>query len=347
MLEKSQVAVVGATGVVGRELLQALADRGVPSERVTLLGGERSEGTEVEYGEDTLEVEKLEDADSFRGMKVVLLAVPPAIARQLAPQAQAAGAWVVDVSPAFRLDAGVPLALPALSPASLQEGFRGRVVACPSPVTVALALALAPLQAAFGVEQVHLTALLGASGSGEKGIKELERGTADLLSGRDVEPQVFPHRLAFNVVPQVGPVEPGSGFTAEELAWADELARLTPGWKQRPVLLGTALQVPTFYGHLLTLTLKLGGTADGAPVGVAAVREVLKGAPHLKLLDAPEERVYPMPMLVTQDEAVHVGRVRALPGAPGWVTLVAAIDNAGRGAARNAVDVAALLASRP
>lgn len=338
--QRAQVAVVGATGVVGRELVSALGDRGVPSEHVTLLGTERSEGEEVEYGEDTLEVERV-GPDAFRGMKVVFLCVPPDAARQLAPQAQAAGAWVVDVSPAFRLDAAVPLVLPALSRAPLEGAIRGRVVACPGPVTTALALTLSPLEAAFGLEQVQVTALMCASGAGQRGIRELEKETADLLSGREAEPQLFPHRLAFNLVPHVGPVEPGSGFTAEELSWAEELARLTPGWGERPPLLPTAILAPVFYGHLLELRVKLRG-----PVSAAVVREALGKGSHLKLLDAPEERVYPMPMLVTRDDSVHVGRVRTLPSAPGWVGLAAAVDNAGRGAALNAVETAELLLGR-
>ncbi|MCI0572317.1 MAG: aspartate-semialdehyde dehydrogenase [Myxococcaceae bacterium] len=340
-LEKSRVAVVGPTGVVGRALLEALAERGVPSERVTALGTERSEAEEVSYGDDTLEVERA-GPDAFRGMNVAFLAAPQDVARQLAPQAQAAGAWVVDVSPAFRLDAAVPLVLPALSEAPLKAPFRGRVVACPSPITTALALALTPLHEAFVLEHVHVTALMGASSAGESGIRELEMQTANLLSGREVEPQRFPHRLAFNVVPQVGPVEPGSGFTAEELGWAEELARLTPTWPERPVVFGTALQVPTFFGHMLVLDVKLASHASAA-----AVRDALKAGKKLKVLDSPEERIYPMPMLVTQDDSVHVGRVRTLPALPGWVSLIVAVDNVGRGAALNALEAAELLLARP
>src|SRR4051794_22483434 len=132
-----QVAVVGATGVVGREVLGALQDLGHPAERITALASERSEATEVEFAGETLEVEKA-TPDAFRGMNLVLFATPPDVSRQLAPAAQQAGAWVVDASPAFRRDPAVPLVLPSVNLAALRAPFKGRIVACPSAVTAAL-----------------------------------------------------------------------------------------------------------------------------------------------------------------------------------------------------------------
>lgn len=326
------------TGAVGREVISALADADVPSEWITVLGSERAQGEELPYGdEDSLEIERLED-DSFRGQDVVILAVPVELARRLAHQAQAAGAWTIDVSAAFRLDAAVPLVLPALTGGQVTRPATGRVVATPSPVTTALALALAPLQARFGIARVSATALLGASSAGIGGVRELERTTADLLSGKETEPVSFPHRLAFNLVPQVGPVEPGSGYTAEELSWSDELERLTPDWSERPVIAGTAVQVPTFFGHMVSLEVELRQDAD-----VEAVRAAWKGSAHVKVLDDASERIYPMPMLVGSDPSVHVGRIRRVPGDARRFLLVLTLDNAGRGAALTAVEAAAAL----
>lgn len=329
---KTQIAVVGSTGTVGREVLGGLFDAGVSADNLTALGGERSEGDEIDYGEETLEVEKVSD-DSLRGMSAVILATPPEVSRTLAPKAQALGAWVVDLSPAFRTDVNVPLVLPAVNSGALKAPFAGRIVASPGPLTSLLLTVLEPLRQAFGVKRAIATALLGASSMGERGVRTLEKQISDLLSGRENEPEVFPYRLAFNVIPQVGDFR--EGWSAEEWSWREEAARIWAGIEKVPVLSGTAVQIPTFFGHAAALTVEL----EQAP-GEGEIREKLKESSALKVLDSPEEKIYPMPMLITADPTVHVGRIRATPGAPGTYELFAVIDNAGRGAALNAVDIA-------
>ncbi len=338
----SHFAVVGATGVVGREILNALQEHGVPGENVTALGSERSEAEEIDYADETLPVEKVE-SDSFRGVNVVFLATPLDVSRKLAPQAQAAGAWVVDVSPAFRTDPNVPLVLPALNRDVLKSPFKGRVVATPSPVTAALVTVLEPLRAAFGIERAFVTGLIGASSAGRRGVSELERQIGALMSGREGEPAIFPHRLGFNLIPQVGDFVPGDPFTGEERAWQVEALRLWGNRPGVPAIGGTAIQVPTFFGHGLSIAVQL-----TSPAHADRVRDALDKDPGLKVLDQPGEKVYPMPMLVTADPTVHVGRIRQAPGEGNWFELFAVVDNAGRGAALNAVDAAlALLESHP
>lgn len=333
MNRNAQIAVVGPTGAVGQQILSALLERGHPSQKISALGSQRSDGDEIEFGDDTIPVEKA-TPDAFRGVQLALLAVPGDAARTLAVAAQAAGAWAVDVSPAFRADPEVPLVLPAVNADALRAPFKGRIVACPSATTSALAVTLEAL-AALGPTDAHVAALMGASSSGQRGVEELEQQTAALLSGREVEPSLFPHRLAFNVIPQVGPLE--GGVTLEERGWDAEAARLG-GAMSRARVSGTAVQVPTFYGHLLTLAVRL-----NTRPAVGEVLGALRASRALKVLDSPGERVYPMPMLVTADTAIHVGRVRAAPDDDGWFHLVVAIDNAGRGAALNAVEVGDLL----
>ncbi|HEX4620861.1 MAG TPA: Asd/ArgC dimerization domain-containing protein, partial [Myxococcaceae bacterium] len=204
MAFQGRVVVVGAKGVVGGELLSVLSERGVPADRVTVYGSERSAGQEVEYGEEMLEVEAM-DADAFRNAEVVFLAVPADAARSLAGRAQDAGAWVIDASSTFRADPGVPLALPGKRVA---PPARGRVISCASPVSAALVAALEPLHER-GLVSATVTALLSAGAAGAGGVAELERETVDLMSGREPEQRVFPHRLAFNVVPQVGAMGEG------------------------------------------------------------------------------------------------------------------------------------------
>jgi len=332
---KVKLAVVGAGGVVGREVLGALLAAGVQAEQLTLFGSERSAGEELEYGEESLAVDPLEEG-AFRGQHVVILATPAEISRKLAAEVQAAGAWAVDVSAAFRAEEAVPLVLPGVNDTALDAGFKGRIVAVPSSVSTALALICTPLLP-LGLQRVHVTALMGASSAGMAGVRELEQHTAALLSGRDNEPGRFPHRLALNFIPQVGAFVAETGDTEEERSWYGELLRL---WGEKGAgvrVTGTAVQVPTFFGHGLSVLL------EGRGLNLNTVRAALKGSAALKLLDEPGERVYPMPMLVTADEAVHVGRLR---GTPGGVQLFASVDNALRGGALAAVQVAETLGLR-
>jgi aspartate-semialdehyde dehydrogenase len=340
MNENLRIAVVGATGVVGREVVSTLFDREVEAEQLTLLASERSAGEALDYGEETLEVEEAM-AEAFQGQNLVLLATPAEVSRTLAPQAQAAGAWVVDVSAAFRSDGAVPLVLPGFNSEVLDGPFKGRLVALPSAVTTAIACVLEPLRRGFGVAQVQVTAMMGVSSAGHEGVRELEQQTAALLSGREPEARRFVQRVGFNLVPQVGPFLANSPWTEEEAGWTLECARLFAPRGEVPVVAGTAVQVPTFHGHGLALQVRL-----KKPAPVEQARAVLKESPALKLLDSPTEKIYPMPSLVTADPTVHVGRLRSFPQAPEWLALFATVDNAGRGAALNLVEAGLRLAAR-
>jgi aspartate-semialdehyde dehydrogenase len=334
-----QIAVVGATGVVGQELLAAIAAAGHPADAITALASERSAGRELEYGEDSVAVEQA-TAESFRGIDLACFATPGDAAKTLAPAAQRAGAWSVDVSSAFRLDPGVPLVAPAVNAQLLSAPFRGRIVSCPSAITTALVTALEPLRSRFGVERAFATALLGVSSAGYAGLDELQQQTADLLSGREPEAARFPHRIGFNLIPQVGTFGPGAQSSSEELSWSEEFKRIWTG-ADAPFVQGTAIQAPTFYGHLLTVEAQLRSAASAEDV-----RGALRASSHLKLLDSPADRIYPMPMLVSGDPTVHVGRVREVSRSPLWFALVVGIDNGRRGAALNALEVGRALLAR-
>jgi aspartate-semialdehyde dehydrogenase len=316
-----EVAVVGATGVVGSELVGALAQSGHPGERVRLLASERSAGEDLPFGDETLEVETA-SADTLRGTRLVFLATPADVSRTLAQVAEAAGAVVIDTSRAFVSDLRTPVVFPRVPGAGLGRVPDARRFRVPGPVSQAILGCLEPLRAAAGLREVSVSALISASGAGRQGVSELEQQTAGLLAGRELEATQFPHRLGFNLVPQVGPFSEGSGSTLEELSWRAETGLL---WgRSAPALDGTAVWVPTFYGTLVLMQVRL-----GKAMTPAEARQLLQAAPGLKILDAPGERIYPMPMLVTADDAIHVGRIRAFAGGTEALELVAAIDNAG------------------
>jgi len=339
MSQEPQIAVVGATGVVGQELLAALAADGHPPRAVTAFASERSAGREVEFSGETIPVEQAAE-DSFRGVKLAYFVTPADVSRALAPAAQKEGAWAVDLSPAFRLEPAVPLILPAVNLAVAREPFHGRIVSCPSAVTTALVTTLEPLRARFGVERTFATALLGVSSAGAAGLDELQQQTIELLSGREPEIGRLPHRIGFNLIPHVGDFSRSPDWSSEELGWNDECARIWSA-RSRVEIRGTAIQAPLFYGHLLSLEVQLASAAS-----TSDVRATLKESSHLKLLDNAIERIYPMPMLVSGDPAVHVGRIRELPGSRSSFALVVVVDNARRGAALNAIEVGKVLLRR-
>lgn len=307
------IAVVGATGTLGTQLLRALENADVEPDDVTAFASERSHGKEVDYQEETLEIDEID----FRGVKVALIATPLSAAKGLIDAARKAGARVVDFSGAYRPDTTVPLIAPGVNVAPPDA----QLVTVAGAAGLGLSLALAPLHAKHAITWVDVTGLYGAAFRGEAGVKTLERETADLLAGRENEEghEPFAHRIAFNVIPQVGVFAKGDHpQSTEELALALDVARVLP---KAPVVRATALHVPTFHG----VTLCVHGQLETG-VEVAALRELFKTSPRVKLLDSPSESIYPMPMLATSDDAVHIGRVRTL-GTHFWAMLT--LDNAG------------------
>ena len=322
-----KIAVVGA-GLLGRQIIAALASREHDAAAVHLLATERSNGEELDFEDDVVTVETV-GPDSFRGMKAVILAVPPSAARLLASQAQQSGAWVVDCSGAFRLDPGVPLVVPGVNDGVLDRPFSGRVVTLASPATQALASVLEPLRAKFGLAFADVTVMQGAAAAGQMGVDRLSKQTAELMNGKEPEVELFPHRLGFNLIPAVGELD-AKGFSQDERNLMVETARLWAG-PELPAVTATTVWVPTYHGTVMVVSAHL-----RRPVDADGVRALLREDSDLKVIDAPDQNVFPMPMLTTDDDTVHVGRIRALAER---VQLIIAVDNVHRMAAR-AIDVA-------
>jgi aspartate-semialdehyde dehydrogenase len=327
------IAVVGATGLIGRQLVAALELHDVEPDCVRLLSTESSDGEELSYEEETLPVEKVE-ADSFRGVSAVILACPATASRTLAVQAQQSGAWVVDLSGAFRVDGSIPLVALGVNDAVLKTPFAGRVVSLVHPVAQALNLVLEPLRAKWGLVAADATLLCGASVHGNEGVERLSKQTVDLLSGKDPDLGSFPHRLAFNIVPEVGDFE--NGLCRLERHVLVELARIWSG-VSLPAMTATAVLVPVFHGTTIVVSAHLGQAVE-----MASVRATFAAASSVKVLDEPEAHIYPMPMLANDDSSVHVGRIRVTGQR---VQFVAASDTAFR-AADSAVVLALQLVQR-
>lgn len=327
------IAVVGATGTVGRQIITALQAHDVEPEQVRFFSSERTESEELDYEEETLPTERV-DASSFRGVQAVLFAAPAEVVRPLALEAQKQGAWVVDCSGAFRVDAHVPLVCPGVNDGVVDRPFQGRIVSLAHPATQAWLAVLQPLRAKFGLAFADATLLMGAASSGNRGQAALSQQTAALMNGKEPDVEVFAHRLAFNVIPAAGALE--NGLSETERHVLVEAARVWSG-EGLPALTATSVLVPTYHGLTLILSAHL-----NRPVDADGVRATLKEDGTLKLLDDAAQNIFPMPMLTTDDAAIHVGRVRA---AGPRVQLVAAVDNAFR-LADTAVELALELADR-
>ena len=332
------LALVGATGAVGRSVLEVLDDLDVPVKELRPFASPRSAGTTLSFRGDDLRLEAPRPG-AFKGCDVAIFCAGPDVSREWAPRAWADGCAVIDDSPAFRMEGDVPLVVPEVNP-DAAAGFRARgIVSSPSSVATGLSVALGPIRAAAGLRRVVVATYQSVSGLGQGGVEELERESRDLLNLREPDPPArFPHRIAFNVIPQVGPFAEGGG-TVEEGKIAGETRKVLGD--ESLGISATAVRVPVFFGHSAAVNL-----ATHTKLSAGEARALLARAPGVKLVDDPAKRVYPMPMLVAHEDSVLVGRIREDPSQENGLDLFLSLENTRKGAATNAVQIARLLAAR-
>jgi len=330
------IALVGASGAAGAEILRVLEERRFPVKSLRLLAPEGSAGEFVEFcGEDLL-VEKLSD-DAFRGVDVAFFFAAAELSREFCPAAVAAGAVCIDGSGAWSLDPAVPLVVPEVNPDTL-AGYRAKgIVACPHAATALLATALKPLHDYARIRRVVVSTYQAVSASGQEGIDELRVQTGELLNGRPAESKVYPHQIAFNCLPHIGAFLE-SGYSREEQSLADETRKILGDDTLQ--LTATAVRVPVFYGHSATANLE-----TERPLGVEQARELLRDAPGCQLVDDPAGNHYPTPLSAAGQESTLVGRIRADASVACGLNLWLCADNL-RPGATNAVQIAELLAAR-
>lgn len=329
------VAVVGATGAVGGTMLRVLEERGFPVTELRPLASARSEGRALEYLGQERTVRRL-SADSFEGIHIALFSAGSARALEFAPAAVEAGAVVIDNSSAYRMDDAVPLVVPEVNEADL-EGHSG-VVANPNCVAAPLVVALKPLADAVGLERVIVSSYQSVSGTGQAAVRELREQTAGLLAGDEPEPEVYPHPIAFNVLPHIDTFDE-SGYTGEERKVAAE-ARKMLGLPDLAVS-ATCVRVPVIQAHSQAVHIE---TTDA--ITADAARRLLMGAPGVILQDEPSLNVYPLPRDATGRDDVFVGRIRNDSSHPRGLALWVVSDNLRKGAATNAVQIAESLVTR-
>ncbi len=330
-----KVAVVGATGAVGSALLEILAERNFPASEVVALASERSAGARVQYGEQSLVVKVLERFD-FAGTDIALFSAGGSISAVHAPRAAAAGAIVIDNTSEFRLADDIPLVVSEVNPHAIGRYKPRGIIANPNCSTMQMLVALAPIHRAVGIERINVATYQSVSGAGQRGIEELGRQTAALLSLQPIEPKKFPVQIAFNLIPQIDVFMP-NGYTKEEMKMV---------WETRKILEDesiqvnpTAVRVPVFYGHSEAIHLE-----TREKISAADARKLLEAAPGVVVVDDASPGGYPTPVThAAGHDPVFVGRIREDISHPRGLSLWVVSDNIRKGAALNAVQIAELL----
>ena len=333
------VAVVGATGAVGTEVLRTLEERVFPVGDLRLFASERSAGELVDWCGASVRVDEL-DGDGFEGVDIAFFCAGGAVSAEYAPRAADAGAVVIDKSSFFRMDPDVPLVVPEVNAEDLVERHRG-IIASPNCTTIPIVVALKPIADAVGLARIVAASYQAVSGGGKRGIDTLSRETLNLLNlreamaGADKAAPVFPNRIAFNCIPQVDAfLEDGS--TKEEAKVIAETRRVLH-LETLPVAV-TCVRVPTFYGHGVALTVEL-----EQPLDAVEARRLLREAPGVILCELGDEMPYPTAADIGGTDAVYVGRVRNDPSHRRGLQLWVAADNVRKGAALNAVQIAEIV----
>jgi aspartate-semialdehyde dehydrogenase len=333
-----KLAIAGATGAVGREMIKVLEERDFPVAELVLLASERSEGQTLTFREREVTVKRLKP-DSFAGVHIALFSPGATVSREFAPHAARAGAVVIDNSSAFRMEPDCPLVVPEVNPQDVEQALGGRrIIANPNCSTIQLVVVLKPLHDAARLKTVLVSTYQSVSGAGQKGIDELERQTRAVFNLGEITAEKFHHRIAFNLLPEIGK-DSGNGYTDEEMKLVNESRKIL-GLPDLAVS-ATCVRVPVFYCHSEAAHLFF-----ERPLTPAAAREILRKAPGVKVLDDLAEHIYPMPLLGAGDDATFVGRIRQDLTSPNALALFVVSDNLRKGAATNAVQIAELLTER-
>jgi len=330
-----RVAVVGATGAVGGTMLRVLEERGFPVTELRALASARSTGRQLDYLGKPVYVETLTD-DAFDGVDIALFSAGGDRSRTYAPAAVEAGAVVIDNSSAFRMDPTVPLVVPEVNEHDL-EGHHG-IIANPNCVAAPLVVALKPIADAAGLERVIVSSYQSVSGTGTAAVAELLAESRGYLSGNEPEPSVYPHPIAFNVLPHID-VFDESGYTGEERKVAAETRKML-GLPDLPVT-ATCVRVPVVQAHSESINIE-----TSEKISAQYVRELLMAAPGVVLVDDPAHNRYPLPRDATGHDEVFVGRIREDTSHPRGIALWLVSDNLRKGAATNAVQIAESLVTR-
>ena len=333
MKSQPHLAIVGATGAVGREMLVCLEERNFPLSKLTLLASARSAGKTLTFKGEEILIQEL-TKESFSGIDIALFSASGSISEEFGPAAASAGCVVIDNSSAFRMDPDVPLVVPEINPQAAQNHPRN-IIANPNCSTIITLMSLAPLHKAFGLTGVIASTYQAVSGSGAQGIAELEDQIRAISTGAAIEKNVYPHQIVHNVIPHVDVFQEG-GYTKEEQKMLHE-GRKILGLPELKVTC-TCVRVPVMRSHSISLT----AIFENCPT-VEAAREAIAQTPGVQICDDPSAELYPTPLDTTGKDDCLVGRIRVDQVIPNALALWVVGDQVRKGAALNAVQIAEII----
>jgi aspartate-semialdehyde dehydrogenase len=331
-LKTYHIAIVGATGAVGTELMRVLERRAFPVTRLRPIGSHRSAGKTISFNGQSIPIEQL-TADSFKDIDIAFFSAGSETSRSFVQKAQAAGAVVIDNSPAFRTHPDVPLVIPEINADDVKK-HRG-IIANPNCTAAVGLMAIYPLHRRFGVQRVIGASYQAVSGTGARAITELKGQVEATVTGRQFQPEVYPHPIAFNLLPHIGSCLP-TGYTSEEEKFQSEGRKIMHLPEFRASV--TCVRVPVYRAHSVAVSAEF-----QQPISVDEAREVLAKAPGLELMDDTPNNFYPMPLLVAGKDNCAVGRLRRDCAFDNGLAFWVCGDQLLKGAALNAVQIAELL----
>ena len=326
-----RVAVLGATGLVGREMLYTLEQRKFPVSELIPLASPRSAGKKVVFNGEEIEVRAVNE-DSFKGVDIALFSAGGKTSKQWAPVAAASGAVVIDNSSAWRMDPEVPLIVPEINAGDVSMAKNKGIIANPNCSTIQAVVVLYPLHKAAGLKYINISTYQSVAGTGKAAIESLRDGAKAAIKGEEYGDDVYPHNIAFNLLPHIGPFDE-EGISEEEWKMVNESRKIMhiPGLR----VSGITVRVPIFRCHGESVTAQL-----ERPLSPAEAREILKNAPGVVVRDDPKNAEYPMPIETAGKDDVCVGRIRRDTGLDNALAMWVVGDNLRKGAALNAVQIA-------
>ena len=328
-MKKSNVAIVGATGMVGQEFIKVLEQRRFPMTSVQLYASDRSHGRKMKVHGEELEVKET-TAKSFDGIDIALFSAGADISRQFSPIAAQAGATVIDNSAAFRMEPDVPLVVPEVNPEDIK--MHHGIIANPNCSTIQMVVVLYPLHKVNPIKRITVATYQSVSGTGLAAIEELTTQSRLVLEGQKTKPQVYPYQIAFNVLPEID-VFLQNGYTKEEWKMVEETHKIMHA--PDIAVSATCARVPVRIGHSEAVQVEF-----SHPMSPEEAKRILSKSPGVKLMDDPATRLYPYPLMVAGQDDVFVGRIRKDASHPNGLVLWIVGDNLRKGAALNAVQIA-------
>jgi aspartate-semialdehyde dehydrogenase len=333
--KKFHVAVAGATGAVGKQMITCLEERNFPVQSIKLLASSRSVGRTLDFKGSSVAVDELKE-NSFKGVDIAIFSAGGGTSKTFAPFAAKDGCVVIDNSSAWRMDPEVPLVVPEVNPHAIAQYKKKGIIANPNCSTIQMVVALHPLHQKYGIRRIVVSTYQAVSGTGQKAIEELDRQTRAIQNSEDVEKKVYPHIIAFNCLPHID-VFLENGYTKEEMKMVNETRKILEDDSIK--ITATTVRVPVFYGHSESINVEL-----RASVAAGEVRALLEKSPGVKVVDDPAKNVYPMAIDAAGQDLTLVGRIRNDESIPNGINMWVVADNIRKGAATNAVQIAEFLA---